>query len=528
MKVTKLLIALLAPMVFSLVLFGQGALNPAKLLQQPTDTWPTYNGDYSGRRYSPLTKINTFNVKSLSLAWTYRVESTGGRGPRVASTPLEVNGVLYFTIPNRVWAVDARTGRELWTYTWDSKVNAIGDRGVGIVGTTVYFETPDCNLVALNIADGKEKWHTSICNVDQMYFGSVPPIAVKNHLILGFSGDDMDIPGYLEAVDPETGALQWRWYAHPNPGDPEAATWPNEDAMMHGGGMTWVPGTYDPDLNLYYFGTGNAQPVINGSARPGANLYTACIIALNPDTGKMAWYFQPNPHDAHDWDAVQTPVLFDGEINGEKRKLVAQASRDGWFFVLDRTNGKAIVSTPFAKANWASGVDAKGQPIPNPAKVSEGNGTLISPNQGGAANWPPPSFDPATGLFYVNAADAYSIYYIFDNSAKPEGWAGNDRGGWTQEVLRAIDYKTGKIRWSHTWPLTGGRSGVLTTAGGLVFVGDPSTNLVALNAATGAILWHAGLNASVTNGPMTYELDGLQYVVVAAGDSLYAFTVWAP
>lgn len=483
-----------------------------------------YNGDYSGRRYSPLSRINVSNVKSLSLAWAYRIGTPGGG--RISATPLEVNGVLYLTIQNHVWAVDARSGREIWAYTWESKIDAIGDRGVGIIGTTLYFETADCNLVALNIQDGKELWHTGICSVDQMYFGSVPPMVVKNHLILGVSGDDLDIPGYLEAVDPETGAVQWRWYAHPSPGDPEAATWPNEDAMLHSGGMTWVPGTYDPELNLYYFGTGNAQPVINGNARPGANLYTACIIALDPDTGKMAWYFQPNPHDTHDWDAVQTPVLFDGIINGQKRKLVAQASRDGWFFVLDRTNGKAIVSVPFAKENWASGIDAKGQPIPNPAKITEGNGTLIAPNQGGAANWPPPSFDPVTGLFYVNAADAYSIYYTFDNSAKPEGWAGNDRGGWSQEVLRAIDYKTGQIRWSHVWPSTGGRSGVLTTAGGLLFAGDPSTNIVAFNAMTGTILWHAGLTGTVTNGPMTYQLDGVQYVVVAAGDTLYAFAVW--
>jgi alcohol dehydrogenase (cytochrome c) len=241
----------------------------------------------------------------------------------------------------------------------------------------------------------------------------------------------------------------------------------------------------------------------------------------------MAWYFQPNPHDSHDWDAVQTPVLFDGEIKGQKRKLLAQASRNGWFFVLDRTNGKAIVSIPFAKQNWASHVDAKGQPVPDPEKMAKVNGVLTAPNQGGAANWPPPSFDPMTGLFYINAIDAYSIYYVFDNSAKPEGWAGNDRGGWSQETLKAIDYKTGAVRWSHKWPASGGRSGVLTTAGGLLFAGDPSSNFVALNAATGAILWHAGLTSSVGNGPMTYELDGQQYVVVAAGDTLYAFTVWA-
>lgn len=526
MKPGRLIAILFAAVAISWALPGQSGLDPAKLLKPATDTWPMYNGDYSGRRFSTLKTINTSNVRSLALAWNYRIEQTGGRGGRIASTPLEVNGVLYFTIPNRVWAVDARTGKELWNYAWESKISAIGNRGVGIVGQILYFETPDCNLVALDISTGKEKWHTSICNIDQMYFGSVPPMLVKNHLILGVSGDDMDIPGYVEAVDPETGDMQWRWYAHPNPGDPEAASWPNEDAMMHGGGMTWVPGTYDPELNLYYFGTGNAQPVINGSARQGSNLYTGCIIALNPDTGKMAWYFQANPHDSHDWDAVQTPILFDAEINGQKRRLLAQASRDGWFFVLDRTNGKSVLSVPFAKENWATGVDDKGQPIPNPEKMAKPNGVLVAPNQGGAVNWPPSSFDPDTGLFYVNAIDTYSIYYVFDNSEKPEGWAGNDRGGWSQETLKALDYRTGKAVWAHKWPAEGGRSGVLSTAGGLLFTGDPSANFIALDAANGSILWHAGLNGSVGNGPMTYELDGQQYVVVAAGDTLYAFTVW--
>jgi alcohol dehydrogenase (cytochrome c) len=505
------------------MVFSQSGLDPAKLLQPATDAWPSYNGDYSGRRYSSLNKIDTSNVKSLSLAWTYRIEAGRGTGGRISSTPLEVGGVLYFTVPNRVWAIDAQTGQQIWTYTWESKIEAIGDRGVGISGDTLYFETPDCNLVALGLADGKERWHKSVCSVDQMYFGSVPPMIVKNHVILGFSGDDMDIPGYLESVDPETGDLQWRWYAHPNPGDPEAASWPNEDAMTHGGGMTWVPGTYDPELNLYYFGTGNAQPVINGRARPGANLYTACIIALNPDTGKMAWYFQPNPHDTHDWDAVQTPVLFDGVIDGQKRKLLAQASRNSWFFVLDRTNGKALISKPFAAQNWASGVDKNGSPIPNPDEMAQENGALVAPNQGGGSNWQPPSFDPSTGLFYIDASDAYSIYYIFDDAAKPEGWAGNDRGGWSDMVLEAIDYKTGKNRWEHKWPSGGARSGILTTAGGLLFIGDATSNFVAMNAATGDILWHAGLGGSVSNGPMTYELGGRQYVVVAVGDTVYAF-----
>jgi alcohol dehydrogenase (cytochrome c) len=399
---------------------------------------------------------------------------------------------------------------------------------VAAYGNWLYFETPDCNLVSLNMKDGKERWHVPICDLDRMYFGSSAPLIVKNHVITGVSGDDLDVPGYIESHDPETGALQWRWYTHPQPGDPEAKSWPSVEAMLHGGGMTWGSTTYDPELNLIYFGTGNPQPVIAGQGRNGDNLYTECIIALNPDTGKMAWYFQPSPHDTHDWDANEAPVLIDGEINGQKRKLVAQASRNGYFFVLDRTNGKNIVTTTFAKTNWAKGLDGKGQPISDPAKMPQVDGALVAPNQAGAANWPPPSFSPETGLFYVNATDAYSVYYIFDNSDKPEGWAGNDRGGWSQSALRAIDYKTGKIKWSHTWEGTGGpRNGVLSTAGNLVFAGDPSNNFVALNATTGVPLWHANLGSGMSNAPITYELDGIQYVVVAAGDSMFGFAMRA-
>ncbi|RXH54646.1 acido-empty-quinoprotein group A [Granulicella sibirica] len=525
---TKILATLIACASLSGALSAQTPLDPAKLLQQPTDTWPTYNGDYSGRRFSPLTKINKNTVNSLAPAWMYRVEgSTGQMGRlRLSATPIQVNGVLYFTVPNRAWAVDARTGTEIWVYDWESKGgSALGNRGAGISGSTLYFATTDCNLVAIDITTGKEKWHSSIGNMDFLNFGTGAPVVVRNHVLIGIGGDDLDVPGYLESHDATTGKLEWRWYAYPEPGTPEAATWPNTEAMMHGGGSTWIPGTYDPEQNLYILGTGNVQPVINGKGRLGNNLYASTIVALNPDTGKLVWYFQPNPHDTHDWDAVETPVLFDAVFKGQKRKLVAQASRNGWFFVLDRTNGKALVSAPFAKQNWTSGVDAKGQPIPSPAKMGQVNGALVAPNQGGAANWFPPSFDPQTGLFYVEAEDAYSVYYLFDDSEKPEGWAGNDRGGWAKSALRAIDYQTGKIKWAHDWATTGARSGILTTAGGLLFVGDPSTNLVAFDAANGDIVWHAGLQASVNNGPITYELDGKQYLLAAAGDTLYAFVL---
>lgn len=503
-------------------------LDPAKLLQAPTDHWPTYNGDYSGRRFSPLSKINDANVNSMSLAWVYRANTGSGLAGAIKATPIVVNGVMYVTLPDHVWAIDARTGREIWHHVWQSKGGIhIGNRGVGIYGKWLYYETPDCNLVSLNLSDGKERWHKQVCDLDQMYFGSVAPVIIKNHIILGVSGDDLDIPGFLESRDPETGDLQWRWSAVPKPGELGADTWPNADAMAHGGGMTWVPCTYDPELNLIYLGTGNPQPVIAGKARPGDNLFTESVVALNLDTGKLAWHFQSSPHDTHDWDAVQTPVLIDGEVNGQKRKLIAQASRNGYFFLLDRATGKNIYSKEFVKTNWAKGIDAKGQPIPNPAKEPQIDGALVTPNQAGAANWPPPSFSPDSGLFYVNASRGFSVYYIFDNDEKPEGWGGNDRGGWTEAMLQAIDYKTGAIRWSHKWEGAGIRSGVMSTAGNLVFAGDPANNLVALNAKTGEPLWHSNLGAALSNGPISYELDGTQYVVAAAGDTLFGFAMMA-
>ena len=511
---------------FTAVLFGQGSLDPAKLLSPPTDTWATYSGDYTGRRFSPLKRINSSNVNNLSLAWVYRANpgpTTGGA--TIKATPLELNGVLYFTIPDHVWAIDARSGREIWHHVHQSKGGIhIGNRGVGIYSNWLYFETPDCQLVSLNLKDGKERWHKQICDLDQMYYASVAPVIVKNHVLVGVSGDDLDIPGYYESRDPETGDLQWHWSVVPKKGEPGFETWPNEDAAQHGGGMTWGATAYDPDLNLIYFGTGNPQPVVAGKGREGANLYTESIVALNPDTGKLAWYFQPSPHDTHDWDNVQVPVLYDGVMNGQPRKLLSMACRNGWFFVLDRATGKALISKEYVHTNWAKGVDAKGQPIPDPKKEPQFDGSLVSPNQGGAANWPPPTFNPDTGLFYVNAARAYSVWYLYDVDPKPEGWGGTDRGGWSESLLQAIDYKTGQIRWSHKWYGNGGRSGLLSTGGGLLFAGDTSGNFVALNPETGAPLWHANLGQSVSNAPMTYELDHMQFVVAASGDTLYAFT----
>jgi alcohol dehydrogenase (cytochrome c) len=495
-------------------------LDPSALLKPASDSWPTYNGDYSGRRYSTLDQVNSSNVKALSLAWIY---PTGG-AIGIKATPLLINGVLYLSTQDNAYAIEARTGRELWHYVWKSQGgNHLANRGMAALGETLYFETPDCHLVALNMKDGSHKWDQTICDLDLFYYASAAPVVIRNHVMVGVSGDDMDNPGYVEAHDPVTGARQWRWWVVPQKMDePGSETWPNEEAMKHGGGMTWQPVTYDPELNLVYVTTGNPQPVIAFKNRPGDNLFTGSIVALNPDTGKMAWYFQSSPHDTHDWDSTETPVLFDGRVNGQPRRLLAQAARNGHFFVLDRTTGKAIVSSEFVETNWSLGHDAKGQPIPNPAKFPQIDGVLVSPNQGGAANWQSPTFSPQTGLFYVNATQAYSVYYLYDTSDNPLGWGGTDRGGYAESMLQAVDYQTGKIRWSHPWE-TPSRSGLLSTAGNLVFSGG-SGGLEALNATTGEPIWHSRIG-SIGNAPITYLLDGQQYVVAAAGPSLFAFVM---
>jgi alcohol dehydrogenase (cytochrome c) len=529
-------------------------LDPALLARPPVDAWPTHHGDYSGRRFSTLEQIDTTNVKNLSLAWVYRANTSqggavvGGEGPETApagggmaafggltikSTPLLVGGVLYFTAPDHVWAVDARTGRERWHYFWRTRGGIhIGNRGVGMYGNWLYFLTPDNYFVSLEAATGKERWHKEIASIKREYFSTAAPIVVRNHVILGVGGDSLDVPGYLESRDPETGEVQWRWFTTPRKGEPNADTWPDEYSSAHGGGMPWLPGTYDPETNLYYFGTGNPNPVLAGQSRLGDNLYTCSIVAIDVDTGKIAWHYQATPHDTHDWDAAQVPILIDGEIDGKPRKLVAQANRNGYFFLLDRTNGKHILTAPMVDTiNWDKGLNAKGQPIWNPAKDASIPGTLVWPTTDGVTNWPPPSFSPQTGLFYVGTNEAVSVFYLTDTDPRPQGWgAAERRVANVYSSLKAIDYQTGKVRWSrplarHGGGAAGGPMGLLSTAGGLVFGNDGGGNFVAYEAATGKPLWHAGLGTNTSNGPQTFLLDGKQYVVVGAGDTLYAFSL---
>jgi len=514
------------------LLAGGAALGQSSLSPSAQD-WPTYNGDFSGRRYSELAQINQANVDLLKIDWMFRIEGIGPQrgvgNPVIKSTPLMVNGVLYFTIPDHVFAIDARTGARIWQYdAEDHGGHLVGQRGVGMYGNWLYFMTPDGWFISLNAKDGKERWRKKVADEKLQYFTTMAPLVVKNHVLIGVGGDAMDVRGYLESRNPETGDLEWRWWSEPlKMGDPGSETWPNQSAMDHGGGMTWMPGTYDPELNLIYWGTGNANPVFAGQSRKGANLYTASIVALNPDTGKLVWYFQASPHDTHDWDNVETPVLFDAVIDGKPRKLLGQGSRSGWFFVLDRTDGKNLVSKPFSgTGNWAKGVDAKGQPIPDPAKEPKVDGSMIDMPALGATNWPPPSYSPQTETFYLNGTEGYGIAYLYDTSDQPEGYGGGGGGNFDmRSALFALDIRTGATRWKHEHAQGAGMTGgVLTTAGKLLFTGD-SGHFAAFDPAKGALLWDQRLTAPVSNGPSTWMLNGKQYIIVGAGDTLYAFTL---
>lgn len=501
--------------------FAQG-LDPAVLSKPPTTTWPTYNGDYSGRRFSTLNQINKSNVASLAMAWAFQTHSDA-----LKSTPLEVNGVLYFTTPDNVWAIDARNGHQVWHYSRPSQGDHVGHRGVAMYKDRIYFGTPDAHLICLNGRNGKLIWDIEIADVRLGYYVSVAPLLVKDRLIIGTSGDQTDIPHYIEAIDPETGKVIWRRSTIPDPGAPGSETWPDKEALTHGGGPAWMTGTYDPDANLIYWGTGNPHPVLAGVVRPGKNLYTCSILALNPDNGKLIWYFQPSPHDTHDWDAVETPVLFDAEFHGKPRKLLAQASRNGYFFLLDRITGEHLLTAPFVPVDWASGLDTRGEPVPNPQKEPTPDGSLVAAADEGATNWMAPSFDPETKLFYVNAQEGFRLYYLMLNANKKAvGHQGGESSAlWSRAMLVAIDYETGRIRWCRKEEESEGHPGILTTAGRLLFTGDVSGNLLALDPENGEILWHVNAGGTLGSSPMTYELDRRQYVVTGVDGVLYAWAL---
>ena len=547
-----------------ILLSGQGrGLDPAALLKPLGNEWPTYNGDYSGKRYSSLTQINQTTVKNLTLAWYTRLTGGslnnaggfgGGRGggggnlivggegtgdypaggpPTIKASALMVDGTIYLTAPDNGWAIDARDGRELWHYFWKTRGGThIATRGFGMWKNYLYMETPDNYLVSLEAATGKERWHKVISDFSQQYFSTMAPIVVGNHVLAG-TGNDLDMPGFLQSFDPETGELQWKLYTVPmNPGDPGLETWPSLDAARHGGAQPWLPGAYDPETNLYIFGTGNPTPAYT----PGRgdetmdNLFTGSLIAVNVDTGKMAWHYQTAPHDMHDWDSAQTPVLVDAPFKGRMRKLVMTAARNGYFFVLDRVTGEHLLTSKYGSAtNWVKHLDEKGRPKRNPEKDPTIGGSIVSPSAGGTINWEPPAFSPDTGLFYVGEDNIYSIFYLTDTDPRGSMGLGGKleaRAGSGGSFLTALDYKTGKAAWRFKYEGgAGGGGGVLATAGKLVFAGDGAGNIVAHDAATGKPLWHSKIG-NVTNPPQTYMLDGKQYLLVGTGDTLWAFVLY--
>lgn len=521
-----------------------GGMDPAVLLEPLSETWPTYSGDYTGRRYSALTQVNRETVRNLTLAWVTRLNGAANGAQTILGgvgegeyTTVNVKGsiiywsdTLYVTSPDHVWALDARDGRLLWQYFWRTRGGThIGNRGAAMWNDYLFFETVDNYLVSLDARTGEERWHVEIADFEEQYFSTMAPIVVGDHVLVG-TGNDLDKPGFLQSYDPETGELQWKFYTVPmSPGDPGLDTWPNLDAAMHGGGQVWIPGSYDPETNLYIFGTGNPTPAYTGVAREGDNLFTGSLIALDVDTGEMVWYFQKAVHDTHDWDSTQTPILIDGIIDGEERKLVSTADRNGYFFTLDRVSGEHIVTAKYGSAtNWGLGLRPTGEVEPNPLKEATIPGSLVSPVESGVTNWPPPAYSPQTGLFYVPEHNAFNLLYLTDPDPRGSmGLAGKSVAmvGSLGDFLTAIDYRTGEIAWRK--PIYGGGlgSGLLTTAGGLLFASDSGGNFMALDSRDGAALWHTRIGSS-TNAAQTYLVDGRQHVLVAVGDMLYAFTLY--
>jgi alcohol dehydrogenase (cytochrome c) len=489
--------------------------------------WSTHYGDYTGKRYSSLSQINKTNVGTLTMAWAFQTHQQA-----LKSTPLESNGIAYFTVPNHVWAVDARTGRQVWHFQRQSEGNFIAQRGVAVDNDKLFFGTPDAHLICLDVRSGKKLWDVEIADSKFGYYVSMAPLVVKGRLVVGISNDQTDMRGFLEARSMQDGKVLWHWDATPSPGQPGSESWPNEVAMAHGGGATWMTGTYDPDLNLLYWGTGNPHPVLAGKVRAGANLYTCSIVAIQADTGKLVWYFQASPHDTQDRDANETPVIFDAPFHGKPRKLLAQASRNGYLFLLDRVTGENLLSTKFGPENWSAGLNQRGEPIPKPDKEPQISGALF---EGSGTNWWAPSFDPQTHLFYVNAHRNFLATYLTLDDAHEEK-ASDHQGGantplWSQAMLLAIDYETGQIRWRRDRPAvpgggsTSGGAGVLTTGSGLLFSADNSGDLFALDAATGKSLWHVYAGGPLSGSPITYELGGRQYVLTPVDGVLYAWAL---
>jgi alcohol dehydrogenase (cytochrome c) len=492
--------------------------------------WLTYSGNYQAHRFSPLREITPANAGVLKPLWVYQLREKGGS---FETSPIVVDGIMYITEPpNNVTAIDARTGRRLWMYErpLPKGLLTLGfgrvNRGVAILGDTVYFGTLDSHLVALDTKSGAIRWDTAVADNKTGHCITVAPLALRDKIVIGISGGEAGIRGFLDAYDAKTGKRAWRLWTIPAPGEPGIESWAGE-SWKTGGGPTWVTGAYDPDLNLIYWGTGNPGPDWNGEKRAGDNLYTCSLLAVDAETGKLRWHFQFTPHDVHDWDATEIPVLIDMQVRGQPRKVVAMANRNAFFYLLDRATGEFLLGEPYAKQTWAKGLDEKGRPmhLPNTDPTEEGN--LVYPSLQGATNWFSPSYSPSTRLFYVSVREMGAYYYKGEDNFKPGTFygAGGERalsGDKAYGAIRAIESTTGKIKWEfllHSPPW----AGVMATAGGVVFGGSNEGNFYALDAMTGKPLWDFQTGGGISANPVSFNVDGKQRVAIAAGSALFVF-----
>ncbi len=510
-----------------------GALSFDQIVDPVEGSWPTYNGDIGGNRHSRLEQINTQNVSKLAPSWIFPIDA-----PRdLEMTPIVVDGVMYVTTSNKMHAIDAAQGREIWTYQRPRVSGVMGDagsganRGVAILGDKIFMATDNAHIIAVDRLSGRLIWDSEMADYRQHYGGTLAPLVVKDKVIGGVGGGDEGIRGFLVAFDAETGEEAWRFWTVPLPGEPLSETWVG-DVLPHGCGATWLTGTYDAELDTLYWPIGNPCPDMNGDGRIGDNLYSDSMLALDPDTGELKWHYQYTPHDEFDWDANQTPLLLDVEWQGKPRKVLAHANRNGYFYVLDRVSGELLRGKAFVEnLTWSSGIGEDGRPILIPGKRPTPAGNIVCPGLAGATNWMAPAYHPETGLFYVQATEGCQIFTKREEPWKLGkqyfgGTAKNVPGKPRTKHLRALDLATGEIRWDVEQ--TGGRStwgGVLSTDGGLVFYGDDSGAFAALQATDGEPLWNFQLNVQFRGSPMTYRLNGRQYVAIAAGRNVVSFAL---
>jgi len=496
--------------------------------------WLTYGGSPTSQRHSGLTQITPENVKNLELKWVFQSRSI----EKHEATPLVVNGIMYtIQSPNDIIALNAETGKTLWTYLHKPDAaakNCCGrlTRGLAIAGDTLFLAALDARIIAIDARTGKELWNTLAADPKQGYAFTHAPIVIKDKVIAGTAGGEFGVRGFIAAWDINTGKEVWRFYTVPGPGEPNHETW-SGDSWLHGGAPIWVTGSYDPEANLTYWGVGNPGPDWDGDARLGDNLYSCSVIALDPDTGKLKWHYQFSPHNEFDWDATQTPVLADMDYQGRPRKVMMFANRNGMEYLLDRTTGEFLRGAPFTKVNWATGFDEKGRPIRAPGIIPTKAGTLVYPGNQGGTNWYPPSYSPRTGLFYIPTWQNSSSTYV-KGEEPPEFHEGQTfsgpfpRGGSTQDdvysSVQAIDPKTGERKWEFRMDAPSTDAGILTTASDVLFSGGRDGQFFALDARDGKLLWQQkALGTSVAAGPMSYAVNGRQYVSITVGASLYTF-----